>query len=200
MAARRYDGSRTRNKSIGCPCSSHAAVSEAHESASARMAPRPASWSAAGKAHAFPSVIDPNPHASRPEPVRTRQSTFEDRDAIDGSSAELIRRTILELLEPMLHIDDADVVRPWRGDVRTFPERDRDRGSQEGASREGVGGRPAHRANYARATGQVLISYRRFTIIAAITSAPSVGGRSGGAGADRTRSSADTQRPANRSC
>ena len=69
-------GSRVRNKSTGCPCSSHAAVTEAHESASARIAPSPASWSAAGKAHALPSVIDPNPHASRPEPVRTRQLTF----------------------------------------------------------------------------------------------------------------------------
>ena len=39
-----------------------------------RRARRPGG--AAGKAHAFPSVIDPNPHASRPAPVRTRQSTF----------------------------------------------------------------------------------------------------------------------------
>ena len=156
LAARRYDGSRVRNKSIGCPCSSHAAVSEAHESGERAHRAEARVLVGCGEG---PRV----PERHRPESPRLASGTgpdpaidVEDRDAIDGSSAELIRRPILELLEPMLHIDDADVVRPWRGDVRTFPERDRDRGSQEGASREGVGGRPAHRANYARATGQYL--------------------------------------------
>jgi hypothetical protein len=55
---------RGRGTNRRMPCSSHAAVSEAHESASARMAEARV-LVGCGKAHAFPSVIDPNPHASR---------------------------------------------------------------------------------------------------------------------------------------
>jgi hypothetical protein len=75
-AARRYAGSSTRKRSIGCPHSSQSAVSDCSAGASAVIAPRPASCDAAGNAQALPSVIEPKPEASRPSPVRTRQVTF----------------------------------------------------------------------------------------------------------------------------
>ena len=66
FATRRYSGSSDRKRSMGCPCSWHAAVTARTSPARAFIAPRPSSCDAAGKAHAFPSVIEPNPHASGP--------------------------------------------------------------------------------------------------------------------------------------
>ncbi len=89
-------------RSIGWPCSSHAAVSEAHESRERAHRAEPRVLVGCGEG---PRV----PERHRPESPRLASGTgpdpaidVQERDAIDGSSAELIRRPILELLEPMV--------------------------------------------------------------------------------------------------
>src|SRR5687768_7255415 len=75
-APRKYCGSSTRARSIGCPTSSQSAVRFRNWSASDFIAPRPTSYGAEGNAQALPSGIDPKPQASRPAPVRTRHCTL----------------------------------------------------------------------------------------------------------------------------
>ena len=162
-----------------------------HMNPPARAWPRPASWSAAGRPtrSRASSTRIPTP---RVEPVRTAIDV-EDRDAIDGSSAELIRRPILEFLEPMLHVDDADVVWLRRGDVRTF-QKGIVTAAREGASRE-VWGQACSRASMPEQRVSAyqlpqIHNHRRNH-----APRPSPGAREARA-LTRLRSSADTQRPA----